>query len=199
MFALKKMITAAALTFAALGAQAATLTISAPTVTTGSSVAVDVMVSDVTDLSAFQFSLAYDASLLSFASFTGGSFLGTPADTDYDIADISSGFLDFVYGLTYAQTGVNGSGGLITLNFNTLGAGTSFLDFSNVLFLNSDPSGFGDIDITAINGSLAILPVVIDPPGGDVPEPASLLLLGAGGAAFLARRRTSAAALKLAA
>jgi hypothetical protein len=199
MFALKKMITAAALTFAALGAQAATLTVSAPTVTTGSSVAVNVMVSDVTDLSVFQFSLAYDASLLSFASFAGGSFLGAPAVTDYGIADITSGFLDLVYGFTYAQTGVNGSGGLITLNFNTLGAGTSFLDFSNVLFLNSDADGLGDIDITAVNGSLAILPVVIDPPGGDVPEPASLLLLGAGAAAFLARRRSSATALKLAA
>jgi hypothetical protein len=193
MFALKKMITAAALTFAAIGAQAATLTVSAPTVTVGSSVAVDVLIADVIDLSTFQFALGYDANLLAFTGFTGGTFLGAPAITDYDIIDVSSGLLGYVYGLTYAQTGVNGSGGLITLNFNTLAAGTSFFDFSNVLFLNSDPSGNGDIAIDAINGSLAILPVVVTPPTGDVPEPASLLLLGAGGAAFLARRRKQGA------
>lgn len=195
MFALKKMLALAALSVAALGAQAATLTVSAPTVTTGSSVNVDVLVSDIVDLSTFQFSLAYDATLLSFNNFTEGSFLGTAAQTDYGIGDTSSGVLSSVYGTTFQPTGVNGSGGLITLHFNTLGAGTSFLNFSDVLFLDS---GANDIVTTAVNGALTVLPAVVTPPGADVPEPTSALLLGIGAAALLARRR-GAAAVKLSA
>lgn len=191
MFALKKMITAAALTFAALGAQAATLTVTAPTVTNGTAVDVNVAVSDVIDLSTFQFAFGYDASLLSFTGFNGGTFLGAPDDTDYFINNVTSGMLGAVAGVTFAETGVNGSGGLITLHFNTLAAGTSFLNFSNVLLLNSQPDGLGDIATIAVNGALTILPTVVTPPAG-VPEPTSALLLGIGAAAFLARRRSAA-------
>ncbi len=200
MFALKKMITAAALTFAAISAQAVpTLTFSAPTVTNGSSVSVDVNVSDITDLSTYGLSIGYDASLLSFTSITEGSFLGN--DTDFFVVSTSAaGLLEGILGLTFAEIGATGNGTLFTINFGTLAAGNAFLNFSDLMFLNSDTDGLGDIAVTGVNGSVSILPVVVVPPGPgtDVPEPASALLLGIGAAAFLARRR-GAAQLKLAA
>ncbi|MDQ2819595.1 MAG: cohesin domain-containing protein [Pseudomonadota bacterium] len=199
MFALKKIITAATLTFAAVTAQAVpTLTFSAPTVTTGSSVDVSVLVSDVTDLSTYSLSVGYDASLLAFSSIAAGSFLGAAADTDFFVINATSGTLGGIFGLTFASTGATGSGTLFTIRFDTLAAGSAFLNFSNLLFLNSNPSGFGDIDVTGINGAVSILPVVIVPPGTDVPEPATLLLLGVGGAAVM-MRRNGAKALKQAA
>jgi hypothetical protein len=192
MFALKKMITAAALTFAAMSAQAVpTLTFSAPAVTNGSSVSVDVNVSDITDLSTYSLSIGYDASLLSFSSISAGSFLGSGSDTDFFVLNTSAtGMLDGIFGLTFADIGATGNGTLFTINFGTLAAGNAFLNFSNLLFLNSDADGLGDISVAAVNGAVSILPVVVPPgPGGDVPEPASALLLGVGAAAFLARRR----------
>ena len=194
MFALKKMITAAALTFAAISAQAVpTLTFSAPTVTNGSSVSVDVNVSDITDLSTYGLSIGYDASLLSFTSITEGSFLGN--DTDFFVVSTSAaGLLEGILGLTFAEIGATGNGTLFTINFGTLAAGNAFLNFSDLMFLNSDADGLGDIAVTGVNGSVSILPVVVVPPGPgtDVPEPASALLLGIGAAAFLARRRVGA-------
>jgi hypothetical protein len=194
MFALKKMITTVALTLAAVGAQAATLTLSAPTVTNGSAVNVNVLVGDIVDLSTFGFTLGFDTSLLFYTGYDEGTFLGTPTTTDYDVVPDGTGLLD-IFGLTFAQTGISGSGGLLTLHFNTLGAGTAPLNFSDVVILDSQGR---DIATAVTDGAITILPVVVTPPTGDVPEPASLLLLGVGGAAFLARRR-GAFAPKLAA
>jgi hypothetical protein len=194
MFALKKIMTAAALTFAALGAQAATLTFSAPTVTNGSSVSVDVIASEFPDLYGYQMSISFDQTLLHFTSMVEGNYFGT-VPTDFDNADDSTtpGIIEFIYGGAYGQTGVSNTGTLFTLNFDTLAAGTSFLNFSDMIFINSQSDALGDIPFTAVNGALTILPVVVTPPTGDVPEPASALLLGAGAAAFIARRRRAAA------
>ncbi|MEF7616192.1 PEP-CTERM sorting domain-containing protein, partial [Aquincola sp. MAHUQ-54] len=76
--------------------------------------------------------------------------------------------------------GVNGGGTLASISFDVLRAGSSALNFSDVMLSNSN---FGDITVTVQNGSVSA-----------VPEPGTWLLFGLGlaalrGARSAARRR----------
>jgi hypothetical protein len=163
-----------------------TLTVtSSPTVAPGSSVGVDVAISDIADLYIYQFSLAFDANVLHVSSYSLGSFLDGAVDTfgDAGTLDNSAGTISYVFNtLVGPESGVSGSGSLLHVTFDALAAGASAINFSDLLLLDSSGN---DIAATVVNGSVN----VETPPAGDVPEPASWMLVGAGLAAAAALRR----------
>ena len=190
MFSLKKMIATAAMAFAATQAGAAVLTFQS-TAAAGGGTDVAVLISGVTDLYAYDFTVDYDATLLSLTGMTPGSFLGAGADQDVAAYDVDhAGQIYYAYGfLSGPVAGVSGSGTLMSFHFDTLATGVSALTFSNVDLVDSVG---GVITSSFVNSSLAVTAAAA------VPEPTSALLLAIGAVALLARRR-GAGALKLAA
>lgn len=149
----------------------------------GSMLGVDVMIKDIADLYIYQFSLAFDPTLLRAGTPRLGNFLeGSGVDTlgDAGLVDNTAGTISFVFNtLLGPEAGVDGSGLLLHVDFDTLKAGSSALDFSDLLFLDS----FGnDIAVSALAGTVTVA-------SADVPEPASWMLLGLGGLAAGALRR----------
>lgn len=154
----------------------------------GSTVAVQVMISGVVDLYAYNFSVSFDPSLLQVVGITEGGFLGSGGTTVFGAGDIDNGAgtISFNYGSLIGDiAGVSGSGTLATLYLSATGVGTSALSFvpGDSLFINSQ---LGDINVQAVNGSLQVAAVV--------PEPSSYLLLAAGLAGIGVWRRRQAAA-----
>jgi hypothetical protein len=153
----------------------------------GSSVAVQIVISDVSDLYAYNLSLSFDASLLQVTSITEGGFLGSGGTTIFGGGDVdnAAGTISFNYGSLIGDiAGISGTGTLATIHLSAVGVGTSGLTFApaDTLFLNSQ---LADINVQAVNGSLQVTAV---------PEPSTYLLLAAGLVGIGAWRRRQAAA-----
>jgi Cohesin domain/PEP-CTERM motif len=135
--------------------------------------AVDVNVTNVTDLYAFQFDVGFTPGTLSAISATEGSFLPSGGSTFFlpGTIDNTSGTITFnADTLIGSIPGVNGSGTLAILEFKALSAGTSPISILNATLLDSTLSS---ISSTSVNGNATV--------GGQaVPEPSSLILLGTG-------------------
>jgi hypothetical protein len=147
----------------------------------GGQIIVTVGITDIEDLFAYQFSLHFDTSKLLLNSVSAGSFLSGAGSTVFDGGSIdnSGGSLSFLYeSLIGPVAGASGSGLLATLTFDVVGAGTSGLFFSDVLFLDA---ALGDISVEALPGFVTTVP--------EVPEPTTALLFGLGVAGLLAARR----------
>lgn len=171
--------------FASPMAFAATLTAapSAPLVT-GGTVAIDIKVADIADLAAYQYSFVYDSTVLQFASYTDGGFLAAGGNgyTDGGYTD-DAGVISYASGALFGTgPGVTGSVSLARYTFKVIGGGSTTVNFSDVLFLDSN---VGDITVQYGPQVLAA-----------VPEPSAYLMFGAGLAMLgaLRRRRHGAAA-----
>jgi hypothetical protein len=186
----KKLIGVALLGFTCAQAWAVPTLSIAPTPATaapGAKLGVDVVVKDIADLYIYQFSLAFDSKVLQVGSINLGNFLETSGvDTfgDAGMVDNGAGTISFAFNtLLGPEPGVNGAGLLLHIDFDTLMAGSSAIDFSDVLFLDSQG---GDIAVQALAGT-----VNVEAPAA-VPEPASLMLIGLGVVAAGAARRRRA-------
>lgn len=151
----------------------------------GSPVTVEVAITGVADLYAYQFSLDFDPTVLQATMVTEGALLPAGGTTFFVAGNIDNtlGSISFTAGsLIGALPGVSGNGVLANIGFNVMQAGMSPLVFSDVLLLDSN---LLDLAVQAQNGTLVTTAV---------PEPGTWLLFGLGlaGVAGLARRRDAA-------
>jgi hypothetical protein len=158
------------------------------TVTAGNVYTVNVLIGatagpadDAVNLYAYQFSVSYDASVLSVQDSVNPATEGSFFTSAYPLPGQTfflSGFDDAVGNISFITdtlvgplAGVSGSGTLASINFVAIADGTTAVS----AFFNADN---GD----ALIASDDVTPIA-------VPEPATFLLV-AGGCAFVARRRT---------
>ena len=113
------------------------------TLTPGGSFSIDVIVEEVTYMAIDQATLNFDSSAMSVSSVTEGDFLKTAGPTlgaGMEIIDNDNGDVTFFYSLLAQHVGVDGSGTLATINFDTNASaeGTFDLELTNVLLGEGD-------------------------------------------------------------
>jgi adhesin HecA-like repeat protein len=166
------------------GSAAPLLSIEPPSlfVQRGNSFSLDVRISDVADLFAFQFDLAFDPLILSAGSITEGPFLPSGGATAFiaGTVDNTAGTITAtVDTLIGAIPGVNGSGVLASVDFQALSLGTSPITFSHPILLDSDLNAFPIFRIGDGVVSVAVIVPAI------IPEPSAWLLLSTAGFGLL--------------
>jgi general secretion pathway protein D len=150
---------------------------STTTVLPGASFTLDVDITDISDLYAFQFDVGFAPDILSATAVTDGAFLDTGFFPGF--IDNTAGTISFAAdSLAGPVPGVSGSGTLATIEFLALAQGMSPVTLSNVILLNST---LADIPVTTASGSVSVI----------IPEPSSALLLTVGLLAIGTRVRRS--------
>jgi hypothetical protein len=163
---------------------------SAPaSIAAGDTFSVDVNISGISDLFAWQFDVGFAPELASAQGLTEGPFLSGGGGTFF-IEGVTDNTLGTISGtaasLLSAVSGVSGDGVLTSLVFAAVAQGTALFTLSNVILLDSV---FGDLSVSLETLSLTIGPKV-EPPVG-VPEPSvlALFMAGAGALALVGNRR----------
>jgi hypothetical protein len=157
----------------------------------GSPVLLNLNVSDIADLFAYQFDIAFTPGILDAGAVTEGPFLSSVGSTLF-----LSGTIDNTAGLvtSVANTligsvpGATGDGTLVHLTFDAAAGGTATVTLKNVLLLNSALEPIeSEVEPANVTVSASV-----------VPEPDTFVLCGAGLAAAVlhllhARSRRNAA------
>lgn len=148
----------------------------------GGTVDLRVSVSDVFDLYAYQFDIAFDPGILTASTVTEANFLAGGGGTFFipGAIDNVGGTIMFTVSTLLGPTpGVNGTGALAVIRFVAKAAGSSGVTLSNIVLLDSIAN---DISVTVGNGSVDVM----------VPETSAAVLMAAGISAVLAlRKRTN--------
>lgn len=153
-------------------------------VSDGSPISLDVNVSGVSDLFAFQFDIAFDPAILAATGATEGPlFSGVGVSFSPGVIDNTAGTISFIGdSLSGPGPGISGSGTLAEIHFQPVGIGSSAVGLSNVILLDS---ALGDIAATVDNATVSVTALV--------PEPATFMLISValgvlGAARYRARR-----------
>jgi hypothetical protein len=157
------------------------------TVSAGGTAKFDVNITGAVDLAAFGFDLVLaNPNAASITSVAEGTFLSGGGTTIFAFLTVDNATTTVGDALTGSGPGVNGDGLLATFTLSGLTAGTSSIDFANVLLLDSTLTAIPNVTTTSgrvtVNSNTA------------VPEPSSKLLLLAGlsALALLAIKKHSA-------
>ncbi len=150
------------------------------TVQVGDSIQVDLVVSGIEDdseipddgLSAYEWDVDYDSTILTATDVAGGGFLPAPAlVVEADLAPPDVNFAEAVLGVGVAF----GSGVLSSITFDVTGAGLTTLDLNDVIL--SMPFGKELAGVTLEDGTLTVISASVPAPG-TVPLLGTALLAG---------------------
>lgn len=158
-------------------------------VAAGTDFTVDVNISNVSDLYAYQFDLTFDPCVFQAVSSTEGAFLPQGGATFFipGTNDNVGGTVSATAGtLLTAVNGVSGSGELVAFTFDALKAGTSSFSVANDTLLDSNLSMIAH---TTTAGSATVTSGVVQAPEIDSTSTATALTLLFGGLAVLRGRR----------
>jgi adhesin HecA-like repeat protein len=117
---------------------------SSTTATVGTMFTIDVNISDVADLYAYQFDVGFDPALLNASTVTGGPFLATGGTTLFlaGTVDNSAGTVSSTAeSLISLVPGVSGDGTLAQITFLAMGPGLATLTPFGVTLLDSSLAG----------------------------------------------------------